>query len=245
VNTLNLLDAMHRHDVDTIVLSSSCATYGAANGSILDEEHRQSPQNPYGESKLMAERLLRWYGGAYGMKWAALRYFNAAGADAEGELGEFHDPETHLIPRIIRTAAGDFDAVDIYGMDWDTPDGTAIRDYVHVTDLAAAHSKALCYLSNGGESGAFNLGSGCGYSVREVITAVEQVTGFKIRTRSAPRRSGDVPILRADCAKARDTLLWAPESSDLRTIIHTDWRWRTEFRHHSPSIRNEDNNGPR
>src|SRR5215831_9879871 len=195
VNTLNLLDAMRASGVGHIVFSSSCATYGEAQQVPISENHPQWPVNPYGESKLMVERLLAWYGQAYGLAWTALRYFNAAGADPDGELGEVHNPETHLIPRTIATAAGDLPALDLFGSDYDTPDGTPVRDYIHVTDLADAHVAAVLRLNRGGPSTAFNLGTGCGHSVREVISMVEQVGGRKVRVNNFPRRAGDPPVL--------------------------------------------------
>src|SRR5579871_5041882 len=175
VKTLNLLESMHAAGVRTIVFSSTCATYGNPLRIPIDEEHPQNPVNPYGESKVMVERLLHWFGVVHGLRWTALRYFNAAGADPDGRLGEEHDPEPHLIPLTISAATGRGKTLEIYGTDYDTPDGTAIRDYLHVTDLGTAHVAALKYLQEGGESTAFNLGTGTGHSVREVIAMVERV----------------------------------------------------------------------
>jgi len=174
VNTLNLLNVMQDAGVRMIVFSSYCATYGIPNTVPISETTLQKPTNPYGESKLFVEKMLRWYGNAYGLQWMALRYFNAAGADHDGEIGEVHDPETHLIPLVIHTAMGNREQLDIYGTDYDTPDGTAIRDCIHVSDLANAHVKALSYLSDGYNSVALNLGTGNGHSVYEVVEAVKK-----------------------------------------------------------------------
>lgn len=225
VSTLNLLDAMRLYEVRSIVFSSSCATYGIPVEMPIKEDHRQAPINPYGDSKLMVEKVLHWYGLSYGLHWSALRYFNAAGADPDGELGEDHDPEPHLLPRVLATAAGHLPCVDIFGTDYDTPDGTAIRDYVHVTDLAQAHVLAAGYLRSGGASGAFNLGTETGRSVKEVITTAEAVTGARIHVNERPRRSGDPASLVADASKARDVLDWAPRYSELSIILETAWRW--------------------
>jgi UDP-arabinose 4-epimerase len=226
VSTLSLLDAMRVHDIRTFVFSSSCATYGFPNSIPISEEHTQVPINPYGESKLMVEKLLRWYGTSHGLSWVALRYFNAGGADLECEIGEDHDPEPHLLPCVLGAAAGILPCVEILGTDYATPDGTAIRDYVHVTDLAEAHILAMKYLQAGGRSGCFNLGTGNGRSVREVITAAESVTGRAIPVTPRPRREGDPPNLVADPSRARDVLGWKPRHSDLTTILETAWRWR-------------------
>ena len=188
VNSLSLLDSMREAGVTSIVFSSTCATYGDPLHLPLEESHPQNPVNPYGESKLFIEKVLRWYGEAYGLRWAALRYFNAAGADVEGEIGEAHDPEPHLIPLVIQAARGERPEVCIFGTDYATPDGTAIRDYIHVEDLAQAHILAIQHLSNGGESGAFNLATGRGYSVRDIIAAVEKYSGRKVPARERPAR---------------------------------------------------------
>ena len=225
VSTLRLLEAMREERVMKIVFSSSCATYGYPQNIPISEHHAQSPVNPYGESKLMVERLLHWYSGIHGMAAVALRYFNAAGADPEGELGECHDPEPHLIPLALSAAMGSRGALDIYGSDYDTPDGTAIRDYLHVSDLADAHVQALHYLNAGGASDVFNLGTGVGFSVREVATMVEQVTGKKVPVRECPRRSGDPPNLIAEATKAAQILNWRPRCSSLPEIIGTAWEW--------------------
>jgi UDP-arabinose 4-epimerase len=233
VGTVNLLDAMRSHGVRTMVFSSSCATYGLPMSVPITEDHAQVPTNPYGESKLMVEKLLHWYGLSYGLSWSALRYFNAGGADPDCELGEDHDPEPHILPRVLATAAGRLPCVEIYGTDYDTPDGTAIRDYIHVTDLAQAHVLAMRYLLSGAASAAFNLGTGIGHSVREVTTAAEKVTGATISVVERPRRPGDPPNLVADSSKARDVLGWLPKYSHLATILETAWRWQNRSPHMS------------
>jgi UDP-glucose-4-epimerase GalE len=224
-NTLGLLDVMRAIGVRHIVFSSTCATYGIPEQTPIDEQHPQHPVNPYGESKLFVERALKWYGVAHGLKWSALRYFNAAGADAEGELGEDHTPETHLIPLIIQAALGLRPHVKVFGTDYPTQDGTAVRDYIHVTDLAEAHVRALEHLFNGGESLALNLGTGLGHSVREVISSVERASGKKVPTRDAPRRAGDPPELVANAAQAQRRLGWRPRHSSLENITTTAWSW--------------------
>jgi UDP-glucose-4-epimerase GalE len=223
--TVTLLDAMRAEDVTTIVFSSTCATYGIPRSLPIAEEHPQQPVNPYGESKLFVERMLDRYGAAYGLRYAVLRYFNAAGADAEGELGEDHMPETHLIPLAIEAAQGSHPHVCIFGTDYPTPDGTAIRDYVHVTDLASAHVAALRRLEGGHGNVRVNLGTGRGHSVREVIAEIEAVSGRRVPVREAPRRPGDPPELVAASARAREALDWTPRHSDLRNIVATAWQW--------------------
>jgi UDP-glucose-4-epimerase GalE len=225
-NTLTLLDQMLEAGVKHIVFSSSCATYGIPQSVPIREEEPQNPVNPYGESKLFAERVLRWYGEAYGLSWMALRYFNAAGADPDSELGEDHSPETHLIPLAMDAALGQRPSLEIYGSDYATPDGTAVRDYVHVTDLADAHVQALRYLLSAGKSTAVNLGTGRGYSVQEVVAAVEHATRSRIPVRTAHRRPGDPPQLVADPRKAAALLGWEPRYSDIETIVETAWCWR-------------------
>ena len=227
VNTLQLLDVMVDAGVRSIVFSSTCATYGMPQRLPLDETHPQSPVNPYGESKLAVERILHWYGRAYGIGWVALRYFNAAGADPDGEIGEVHDPETHLIPLVISAALGEVGPVGVFGTDYPTPDGTAIRDYIHVMDLADAHLRALEYLARGGESVALNLGTGEGHSVRAVIEAVESAAGRPVPRVDSPRRAGDPPSLVANAARAREVLGWTPRYPELRTIVEHAWRWHT------------------
>jgi UDP-glucose-4-epimerase GalE len=225
VNTLTLLDAMLEAGIKATVFSSTCATYGTPDTVPITEAEPQKPVNPYGETKLMIERALHWYGQAHGSRYVALRYFNASGADPEGETGESHDPETHLIPLILDAALGRRAQIDIYGTDYPTPDGSAIRDYIHVQDLADAHVKAIDYLMRGGDSIALNLGTGQGHSVREVIAAAERVTGRRIPRREVGRRAGDPPALVADPRRAKDVLGWRPVMSDLDSIIKTAWAW--------------------
>jgi UDP-arabinose 4-epimerase len=225
VATLNLLDAMREAGVATIVFSSTCATYGDPVRVPIDETHPQAPVNPYGESKLMVEKILRWYGSAYGLKWIALRYFNAAGADPEREIGEDHDPETHLIPLVIGAALGTRPPVKVFGTDYPTPDGSAVRDYVHVMDLADAHRRALEGLGNGTASQAINLGTGEGHSVRSVIDTVNRVGGKKVPFEEAPRRAGDPPELVAAPGRARDVLGWSCRYAALEVIVEHAWKW--------------------
>ena len=223
--SLNLLDAMKATGVRRLVFSSSCATYGIPDAVPIAEDTPQRPVNPYGESKLMVERALHWHGVAHGLKSISLRYFNASGADAAGELGERHDPETHLIPLAIDAALGRAPPLKVMGTDYDTPDGTAVRDYIHVTDLADAHVRSLAYLERGGASAALNLGTGQGHSVREVIAMVERVTGLTVPRTDAPRRAGDPPALVAAAGRAQALLGWQPASSDLETIVRTATAW--------------------
>jgi UDP-glucose-4-epimerase GalE len=242
VNTLNLLEGMREEGVAKIVFSSSCATYGYPQQIPIPEDHIQQPVNPYGESKLMVERLLHWYSAAYGMSSVALRYFNAAGADPEGELGEDHDPETHLIPRAISVALGLTPYLEIYGTDYDTPDGTAIRDYLHVTDLAEAHLAALRYLDGGGSTTSFNLGTGWGHSVKDVAAMVGGVTEREVAVKEVERRPGDPSFLVADATKAARVLGWSPHHSTLEEIVRSAWNWKLKSRSHktattaSPSL---------
>ncbi|MEO8483929.1 MAG: UDP-glucose 4-epimerase GalE [Acidobacteriota bacterium] len=225
VATLNLLDAMHEAGVGTIVFSSTCATYGDPLRVPLDETHPQTPVNPYGESKLMIEKMLRWYGEAYGLRWIALRYFNAAGADPEGEIGENHDPESHLIPLVIGAAQGTRPPIKIFGTDYATPDGTAVRDYIHVMDLADAHLRALDRLAAGTSSQAINLGTGIGHSVRQVVDTVARVSGRTVPVIESERRPGDPAELVAAPARARDVLGWTCRYADLETIVRHAWAW--------------------
>jgi UDP-glucose-4-epimerase GalE len=236
-NSLTLLEAMNEAGVRRIVFSSTCATYGLPEKIPISEDAPQHPVNPYGESKLMIERMLHWQGEARGLTYAALRYFNAAGADPGGEIGEDHDPETHLIPLVLQGAAGMRPAIEIFGTDYPTPDGSAIRDYIHVTDLAEAHVLALKHLLKGGASLKLNLGTGRGHSVREVIAAAERITGRKIARRETARRPGDPPMLVADAQQARATLNWAPKRSGLDDILSSAWAWhmRAHNRPHAPS----------
>jgi UDP-glucose-4-epimerase GalE len=225
VGTLNLLDAMLDAGVRDVVFSSTCATYGDPIRVPIDEQHPQSPVNPYGESKLAVERVLSWYQRAYSMRFAALRYFNAAGADPDGEVGEDHDPETHLIPLAIEATMGG-PGLQIFGTDYPTPDGTAIRDYIHVQDLADAHIAALQRLQDGATSLFVNLGTGHGHSVREVITSVEKVTGKKVPAKEVGRRAGDPPSLVADASLAAKVLGWKARIPELDTIVEHAYRWR-------------------
>jgi UDP-arabinose 4-epimerase len=223
--TLALLDTLLDAGVDKIVFSSSCATYGMPRALPIKEDHPQDPISPYGASKLFVEQILYWYGRAYGIRYMSLRYFNAAGADSDGEIGENHIPETHLIPLVIAAAQGRKSAIEIYGVDYDTCDGTAVRDYVHVSDLASAHVKALDRLFAGGESASVNLGTGHGHSIREVISAVEAASGRAIPAIEGPRRMGDPPALIADPQLGQSLLQWTPKQSDLQTIALTAWEW--------------------
>ena len=223
--TLSLLQAMLDTGVKPIVFSSTCATYGMPGQVPIPESHIQKPINPYGDSKLAVERVLEWMGAAGQIRWVALRYFNAAGADSEGELGEEHEHETHLIPLAIGAALKDREPLKIFGTDYPTPDGTAIRDYIHVTDLASAHLCSLQYLGRGGESVALNLGTGNGASVMEVVAMVQLVGGRAVPTIMAPRRAGDPPILVASPDRARRLLQWEPTNSKLKTIVEAAWRW--------------------
>jgi UDP-arabinose 4-epimerase len=207
------------------VFSSSAATYGTPMRVPMAEDHPQRPINPYGETKLAVERALHWYGQAYGLRWTALRYFNAAGADPDGEIGEAHDPEFHLIPLVLESGLGRRPPVKVFGTDYPTPDGTAVRDYVHVTDLAAAHVLALQRLLDGGASLAANLGTGQGYSVRQVLESAGDVLGSPVPSENAPRRAGDPPELVADPSLAMRELGWQPTKSDLRTILETAVAW--------------------
>ncbi|MVA27785.1 UDP-glucose 4-epimerase GalE [Agrobacterium vitis] len=219
-----LLDAMRRNGVDTIVFSSTCATYGEVKSLPIVEEAPQSPVNPYGFSKLVIEQALKDYGHAYGLKWVAMRYFNAAGLDPEGDLGERHDPETHAIPLAVLAAMRQTE-FNVFGTDYDTPDGTAIRDYIHVCDLADAHVLAIDYLQKGGESGAFNLATGKGTSVKELLDAVSQAVGADVPIKYAPRRAGDAPVLYASGDKARSLLGWTPQYTDINLIVKTAADW--------------------
>jgi UDP-arabinose 4-epimerase len=224
--SLALMEAARNAGVRYFVFSSSCATYGNPEKLPMAEDHPQLPVNPYGESKLFVEKLLRWYGHAHDLRWAALRYFNAAGADPDGELGEQHTPETHLIPLVLEAAANPRAPVHVFGDDYLTKDGTAIRDYIHVADLAAGHVAALQYLVDGGASRAFNLGTGCGSSVTEVIHCVRSVTGLSPSVIVDKRRDGDPAELVADVTSARVILGWQPFRSNLFQIVTDAWRWR-------------------
>jgi UDP-glucose 4-epimerase len=218
------LDTLLKAGVRHLVFSSTCAVYGEPERIPISEDHPQRPANPYGWSKLMMERIMSSYDSAYGFRFVALRYFNAAGASRE--LGELHEPETHLIPNVTRAALGEIPAVSVFGNDYPTPDGTPIRDYIHVADLGKAHILALDHLHAGGSSECVNLGNGQGYSVMEVIETTRQITGRPIKVKIEPRRAGDPSRLVADSAKAKRILGWQPELPDLASIIRTDWEWR-------------------
>lgn len=223
VGTINLLNVMQAFRVEKIVFSSTCATYGEPLHTPIDERHPQLPINPYGRSKLAVEQILEDYRRAYGLKYIALRYFNAAGCSADASMGESHTPETHLIPLVLKAITGERDVVKIFGTDYDTPDGTCIRDYIHVEDLALAHRLALEKLDS--FSGCLNLGAGVGTSVREVIVAAENVSGQKYPVEYAPRREGDPAKLFADKRKAEEILGWKPRYTDMEDIIRTAWNW--------------------
>jgi UDP-arabinose 4-epimerase len=222
---LQLINAVLDAGLDTFIFSSTCATFGDQHHGPIPETAAQQPINPYGASKLFTETVLKAYEAAYRLRYAALRYFNAAGADPEGELGEAHDPETHLIPLVIAAAQGARPFVEVYGTDYPTPDGTAVRDYVHVTDLADAHVRALVRLLDGAASLRLNLGTGAGRSIREVIAAVERIGGRRVPVRYGSRRPGDPPALVAAPGAAEAMLDWTPRFSELDTIVETAWRW--------------------
>jgi UDP-arabinose 4-epimerase len=223
--SISLLDAMRRHSCRKIIFSSSCSTYGMPLQVPIPENHPQNPINPYGRTKLMMEQIIQDYGSAYGIRYAILRYFNAAGADPEGQIGEDHDPETHLIPLLLQTVLGQRSHTDVYGTDYDTPDGTAIRDYIHVTDLAGAHVLALKHLAQSCQNLCINLGTGQGHSVMDVIRAVEQVTGKSVTYRLIGRRPGDPPQLVAKADSASTLLGWKPDFMDIQETISTAWHW--------------------
>jgi UDP-glucose 4-epimerase len=229
VKTLALLDAMRVHGINKFIFSSTAATFGEPQYTPIDERHPQHPINPYGRSKLMVEQALADFDRAYGFKSVCLRYFNAAGADPEGQLGERHEPETHLIPLLLQVASGRRSSFSIYGQDYDTPDGTCVRDYIHIQDLCTAHWLALQLLMNGADSQSYNLGNGNGFSVKEVIDTVEQVTGRKISVINSPRRDGDPARLVADSRRAQGELGWRPQYSNLSSIVAHAWHWETRM----------------
>lgn len=222
---ITLLESMEGHGVKKIIFSSTAAVYGDVQEFPITEETPTHPTNPYGESKLMMEKIIAWCQQAYGIDYVALRYFNVAGADKDGDIGEDHQPETHLIPIILQVALGHREAIAIFGDDYPTPDGTCIRDYVHVDDLIQAHIQAFDYLVQGGKSTVFNLGSSTGYSVKEIVDAVRQVTGREIPAKIADRRPGDPASLVAASDKARDLLAWNPAYNSIEAIIQTAWNW--------------------
>jgi UDP-arabinose 4-epimerase len=223
--SISLLEAMRRNGCKNIIFSSSCSTYGLPLQIPITENHPQLPINPYGRTKLMMEQIIQDYGSAYGIRYAILRYFNAAGADPDTQIGEDHDPETHLIPLLLQTVQGRRDYTEVYGTDYDTPDGTAIRDYIHVMDLAGAHLLALKYLAQSRQSLCVNLGTGHGNSVMEVIQAVEQVTEKPVAYQTVGRRPGDPPALVADAGQAASLLGWRPDFIDIQATISTAWLW--------------------
>lgn len=230
VGSLNLLRGMLDQDVKTIIFSSSCAVYGVPEIVPISEKHPQAPITPYGVSKLVVENMLRDFSLAYGMRFVCLRYFNAAGADPDGEIGENHVPEFHVIPRVIQAALAGRRLFEIFGTDYNTQDGTAVRDYVHVSDLASGHMLALRYLMNGGRSIALNLGTGRGHSVKEVIASVERLSGRPVPVQESPRRPGDPSILIADASEAFKVLAWRPQYGALDEIVATALRWHRKQR---------------
>ncbi len=232
--SIEFLDALRDAGVSSLVFSSSCSIYGVQEKVPIGEDASKSPLSPYAETKLYLENVLRWYGQAYGLRSVCLRYFNAAGADPDGEIGEWHAPETHLIPLAIGAVMGG-PSLRIFGTDYPTPDGTPIRDYIHVTDLADAHVRALGYLMAGGAGAAFNCGTGAGHSVRQVVETVERISGCKVPVEYVPRRPGDAPALVADARRIHDALGWEPQFSELDTIVATAWRWHTAFADSTPA----------
>lgn len=225
-----LLEVMQEHDVKHIVFSSTAATYGEPKKIPITEDMETCPTNTYGETKLTMEKMMKWCDKAYGMKYVALRYFNVAGAKEDGSIGEDHNPETHLIPIVLQVALGKREFITIYGEDYDTEDGTCIRDYVHVEDLIEAHILALKYLMNGGESNIFNLGSSQGFSVKEIVDCVRKVTGLSIPAKIGERRAGDPAKLVASSEKAREVLGWNPTRTNIEKIIEDAWRWHKGHR---------------
>jgi len=223
--TLTLLEAMRDHGIDSLIFSSTCATYGVPEAVPIREDHPQRPINPYGASKLMIERMLEDFEMAHGLRSISLRYFNAAGADPDGEIGESHDPETHLIPLILDAAAGTGPAITVFGDDYDTPDGTCVRDYIHVLDLVHAHILALKALLGGAKTTAYNLGNGLGYSVRDVIASASCVTGLHVPFTFGPRRPGDPAVLIGDATLAKQELGWVPHLHRIDEMIESAWRW--------------------
>ncbi len=231
VNTLNLLRVMQKSGCMRIIFSSTCATYGTPDKVPITEDMPQQPINPYGATKLMVERIFKDYQKAYGLEFVVLRYFNAAGCDPEGEIGESHDPETHIIPLVLDAAGGQRPDIKVFGMDYDTPDGSCVRDYIHVTDLASAHLLALHYLEAGNQSDFFNLGNEKGTSVFEVIDSVRRITGKKFKVTPVDRRPGDPDILVGSSVKAQKILGWKPQYADIDTIVRHAWNWHENKRY--------------
>ena len=229
VNTHTLLDAMLRHEVKNFIFSSTAAIFGEPDYTPIDEKHHKQPINPYGHSKLMIEQVLDDYDSAYGLRSTCLRYFNAAGADPEGELGERHVPETHLIPLILQAASGRREDIKVFGDDYATDDGTCVRDYIHINDLCDAHSLALQKMIKLDRSARYNLGNGKGFSVKQVIDVAKQVSGNDFKVSIEPRRAGDPAVLVADATLAKKELNWQPQFDDLKDIVKTAWDWETEF----------------
>jgi len=228
-NTQVLLDAMVEHGIKSFIFSSTAATFGEPEYIPIDEKHPQKPINPYGHSKLMVEQILADFDHAYDLKSVSLRYFNAAGADADGELGERHIPETHLVPLVLQAASGRRDNIAIFGTDYDTPDGTCVRDYIHINDLCSAHLLGLEHLVAGGESKAYNMGNGQGYSIKEVIDVAKKVTGTDFEVKLGERRDGDPAKLVADASLLQKELGWSPQYADLETIIRHAWEWEQKY----------------
>lgn len=229
-NTLNLFKVMRENKVNKFIFSSSAATFGNPQYIPIDEKHPQSPINPYGETKLIVEHIMRDYSSAYDFRYVALRYFNACGADLDGETGEWQGSSSNLIPLVLDAAIGAREEIGIFGTDYPTADGTCIRDYIHVTDLAVAHVLALKYLLSDGQSESFNLGNGKGFSVREVVDMAKKVTGIDFKVSEKDRRAGDPPELIADSKKAREVLKWEPKYFDLETIVSSAWNWHKQFK---------------
>ena len=228
-NTLVLLDAMLRHKVKNFIFSSTAAIFGEPEYTPIDEKHIKQPINPYGHSKLMIEQVLDDYDAAYGLRATCLRYFNAAGADPDGELGERHVPETHLIPLILQAASGRREDIKVFGDDYETDDGTCVRDYIHINDLCDAHLLALQKMMKDDQSARYNLGNGKGFSVKQVIDVAKEVSGNDFKVSIEPRRAGDPAVLVADASLAKQALNWQPEFAELKDIVQTAWNWETEF----------------
>lgn len=229
VNTHTLLDAMLRHEVKNFIFSSTAAIFGEPDYTPIDEKHNKQPINPYGHSKLMIEQVLDDYDKAYDLRSTCLRYFNAAGADPEGELGERHVPETHLIPLILQAASGRREDIKVFGDDYATDDGTCVRDYIHINDLCEAHSLALQKMMKQDKSARYNLGNGKGFSVKQVIDVAKEVSGNDFKVSIEPRRAGDPAVLVADATLAKQELNWQPKFAELKDIVQTAWQWETDF----------------